>query len=104
MVWSIIANFEIMNSILSILKDHKEELFANYPIKSLALFGSYSRGDNKKNSDIDIMAEMAEPNFKAYCDLYYSLKKILDKKVDLVSRDGIRDKYFRHLEKDLQYV
>ncbi|MEO7047204.1 MAG: nucleotidyltransferase family protein [Ferruginibacter sp.] len=93
-----------MNAILSILKDHKEELFTNYPIKSLALFGSYSRGDNKKNSDIDIMVEMAEPKAFAFLDLADKLEKILKKKVDLVSRGGVKEQYFKYLQKDLQYV
>lgn len=93
-----------MNAILSILKEHKQELFTNYPIKSLALFGSYSRGDFKKNSDVDIMVEMAEPSFEAFCNLSYKLKKILKKKVDLVSRNGVKEKYFKYLEKDLLYV
>ncbi len=97
-------NFEIMNTILSILKEHKQELFTNYPIKSLALFGSYSRGDFKKSSDVDIMVEMAEPSFEAFCNLADNLKKILKKKVDLVSKNGVKDKYFKYLEKDLQYV
>lgn len=93
-----------MNTILSILKEHKQELFTNYPIKSLALFGSYSRGDFKKSSDVDIMVEMAEPSFEAFCNLADNLKKILKKKVDLVSKNGVKDKYFKYLEKDLQYV
>ena len=93
-----------MNSIISILKEHKEELFTNYPIKSLALFGSYSRGDNKKNSDVDIMVEMAQPKAIAFIDLSYRLENILKKKVDLVSRNGIKEQYFKYLEKDLLYV
>lgn len=93
-----------MNTIIAILKEHKEELFKNYPIKSLALFGSYSRGDNKKNSDVDIMVELTEPNFDAFCNLSDNLKKILKKKVDLVSKNAVKIKYFQYLEKDLQYV
>ncbi len=93
-----------MNTILAILKEHKKELFENYPIKSLALFGSYSRGDNKKTSDVDIMVELTEPSFDAFCNLSDSLKKILKKKVDLVSKNGVKEKYYQYLEKDLQYV
>lgn len=93
-----------MNTIITILKEHKKELFENYPIKSLALFGSYSRGDNNKNSDVDIMVELTEPSFDAFCNLSDKLKKILKKKVDLVSKDGVKNKYFQFLEKDLKYV
>ena len=64
-----------MNAILSILKEHKLESFITYPIKSPALFGSYSRADFKINSDVDIMAEIAEPSFDAFCNSFYNLKK-----------------------------
>ncbi len=93
-----------MSEILKILRKHKGELFSKYPIESIALFGSYSRGDNKKNSDVDIMVELKNPDFDAFCNLSYHLKKILKKKVDLVSRNGVKEKYYRYLEKDLQYV
>ena len=36
------------------LKEQKAILFERYPIKSLAIFGSYSRGDQNDGSDIDI--------------------------------------------------
>lgn len=93
-----------MSDILKILKHHKPELFSKYPIESLALFGSYSRGDNKKSSDVDIMVELKSADFETFCDLSYHLKKILKKKVDLVSRNGVKEKYYRYLEKDLKYV
>jgi predicted nucleotidyltransferase len=93
-----------MNPILSILKEHKQELFDNYPIKSMALFGSYSRGDFKKNSDVDIMVELTEPNAYKFINLAYQLEDILKKKVDLVSKKGIKPNYYSFIEKDLQYV
>lgn len=93
-----------MSEILKILKEHKLELFNKYPIESLALFGSYSRGDYKKSSDVDIMVELKSADFETFCNLSYHLKKILKKKVDLVSRNGVKEKYYRYLEKDLKYV
>ena len=93
-----------MSEILRILKEHKQELFNRYPIESLALFGSYSRGDDKKNSDVDIMVDLKSSDFETFCNLSYHLKRILKKKVDLVSRNGVKEKYYRYLEKDLKYV
>ncbi|MEO7265434.1 MAG: nucleotidyltransferase family protein [Ferruginibacter sp.] len=93
-----------MNSVLEILKAHKQELFSEYPIKSLALFGSFSRGDFNETSDVDIMVEMSEPKAFAFIDLSYALENILQRKVDLVSKNGIKEKYYNYLEKDIQYV
>lgn len=43
--------------IISILKKHKAELSQKYPIRSLALFGSYARNEQQEGSDIDILVE-----------------------------------------------
>ena len=93
-----------MNNILQILKQHKPTLMEKYPIKSIGLFGSYSRGDYREDSDIDIMVELSEPDAVKFILLAYELKELLNKKVDLVSKKGIKPSYYKSLEKDLQYV
>ncbi|NPA62629.1 MAG: nucleotidyltransferase, partial [Methanococci archaeon] len=39
----------------------KKELKEKYKVKSIAIFGSYARGEQKETSDIDIMVEFYEP-------------------------------------------
>jgi len=41
--------------ILRRLREHKNELQQKFPIARLALFGSYARGEQNENSDIDIL-------------------------------------------------
>ncbi len=43
--------------ILDLLKEKKPELQKKYPVSELGLFGSYARGDNKEDSDIDILVD-----------------------------------------------
>jgi uncharacterized protein len=38
-----------------ILQQIKKSVLASYPDATLILYGSYARGDNKKDSDIDIL-------------------------------------------------
>lgn len=93
-----------MKNILEILRQHKAELFSKYPIKEMALFGSYSRGDNTAESDIDIMVELSEPLGIEFIKIAHELEDIFEKKIDLVSRNGIKPRYFEYLKKDLKYV
>lgn len=93
-----------MNKVLQILKDHKQELMEKYPIKSLALFGSYSRGDYNDKSDIDIMVELTRPSGLEFIKMAYELEEIFQKKVDLVSKNGVKPRYMKLIEKDLRYV
>ncbi|MDP2364578.1 MAG: nucleotidyltransferase domain-containing protein, partial [Ignavibacteria bacterium] len=72
--------------------------------KHLALFGSVSRQEDNEDSDVDIMVEFDRPVGMEFIHLCYELEKILNRKVDLVSRKGIKEKYFNELKDDLIYV
>ena len=58
-------------------------------IKRAGIFGSYARGENKKNSDIDILIKPAKKMGFRFAGLEIELTKALKKKVDLVSYNGI---------------
>ena len=93
-----------MNQVLNTLKANKETLFSKYPLKSMALFSSYSRGDYNNTSDVDVMVELSVPNAKAFIELGYELEELFDKKVDVISKNGVKERYMKVIEKDLQYV
>lgn len=93
-----------LNEIKEILKNHKQNLIDKYAIKSLGIFGSYARQDYTEKSDIDILVEFNKPIGIEFIDLAYELEKILQKKVDLVSKKGVKPKYLYFVEKDLIYV
>lgn len=93
-----------MNAIVQILKQHKEELFKKYPLKSMALFGSYSRGEETSESDVDVMVELSVPDGMAFIRLSHELEEIIKRKVDLVSKGGVKERYMRVIENDLLYV
>ncbi len=93
-----------LNDIRNILSEHKQKLFEKYPIKMLAIFGSYSKNKQKDDSDLDILVEFSERIGIEFVDLAEDLESILDIKVDLVSKKGIKKKYFELIAKDLIYV
>lgn len=91
--------------ILAILKRAKPSLEKKYGVKDMALFGSYSRDTAiPGKSDIDVMVDFSQPIGLAFVDLADELEELLKMKVDLVSRKGIKPKYFSVIEPDLIYV
>lgn len=90
--------------ILQTLQKNKSHFFKKYPLKSMALFGSYARNEAKEKSDIDIMVEFLSPVGFEFVDLAIELENILHQKVDLVSKKGIKPDMFPYIEKDLIYV
>lgn len=87
-----------------ILIANKSRLIAKYHLKSIGIFGSFTRGDFMDDSDIDILIDYEQPIGVEFIDLAQELEKILNHKVDLVSRKGIKPKYFNEIQKDLVYV
>jgi predicted nucleotidyltransferase len=93
-----------MNNIVDILRANKELFFSKYPLKKMALFGSYSRGDQTEKSDVDILVQFETPVGLEFLYLSYELEDLLHRKVDLVSENAIKPRYLAHIKKDLIYV
>ena len=75
-----------------------------YHLTSIGVFGSFIREDFRDDSDIDILIEYDQPIGIEFIDLADELEKLLERPVDLVSRNGIKPKYFKEIQKDLLYV
>ena len=92
------------DEILSKLKILKAQLVKKYPIASIALFGSFSRGDNTTNSVVDILVEINGKIGSKFIDLAEELELSLGRKVDLISQNGIKPKYYQSIKNELIYV
>ena len=65
--------------------------FATQPVQRAWLFGSYARGEQREDSDIDILVAF-DPNvglFK-YAAIYTDLKELLGREVDLVQEGALK--------------
>ncbi|MFH1160268.1 MAG: nucleotidyltransferase family protein [bacterium] len=91
-------------NITNILKANKLDLLAKYHLKSIGIFGSFTREDFREDSDIDILIDYDQPLGIEFIDLAEELEKILNRKVDLVSKNGVKPKYLEEIQKDLVYV
>ena len=86
------------------LEKYLPELVKKYPIKSLGIFGSYSRGEETEDSDIDLLVEFNGPIGMEVVDLVIELEALLEHKVDLVSKNAVQARMLPYVEKDLVYV
>jgi predicted nucleotidyltransferase len=94
-----------IHEIKSRLEDNLPSLAKKYPIGALSLFGSYVRGEETENSDIDIMVEFNGDIGWEYFDLHSDLAKLFaGKKVDLISKGGIQPHYWEYLKNKFIYV
>lgn len=93
-----------LNKIKNILSGLKPELLKKYPIASIGLFGSVVRDDFNIDSDIDIIVDFNDKIGIEFIDLADELELKLNHRVDLVSRGGIKPKYFNSIEPEIIYV
>jgi uncharacterized protein len=77
--------------IIKILKDDKYTLKKMYGVNSVYLYGSFSRGDFNKSSDIDVLVDVSKKDktYMKYFLLKDYLKKRFHKKVDVVYKDSV---------------
>ncbi len=90
-----------LKDIQYILAQHKSFLRKQYFVKSIGVFGSYVRGEQNANSDIDILVEFDGPVGLSFLDLEEYLSKILNTKVDLVSRNALKPRIGQYILKEL---
>ena len=95
---------EQLSEIKQVLEQLKPELFRQFHVQTIGLFGSVVRDDFSPSSDIDIIVDFDRPVGIEFIDLAQYIEQRLQKKVDLVSRRGVKDKYFKAIEREIVYV
>jgi predicted nucleotidyltransferase len=91
--------------ILSFLNQNKLQL-KHYKVKKLGLFGSYARGEQQTNSDIDIVVEYEEggKSFANFMGLVDFLEEAFHQEVELVTAESISKHIKPYIEKEVKYV
>jgi predicted nucleotidyltransferase len=87
--------------ILAILREQHVLLRRRYPIRRMALFGSWARGEAREDSDVDVLVEVAPSIGLRFVDLGEELERALGRPVDLVSRRAIKASLWERIEPEL---
>ncbi|HEV7347824.1 nucleotidyltransferase family protein [Telluribacter sp.] len=93
--------------ILEYLRAKKEELALQYRVNTLALFGSYARGEETEDSDIDLLIDF-QPGTPNLYDKKHEIKGMfeseLGKKVDLCSEKYVKPYFKSQILRSALYV
>lgn len=76
---------------LLLIKKKALPVLKRHAVKRASIFGSFARGDAKKNSDVDFLIEYKTKNKSLFdlVDLKFELEEILGRKVDIVTYNSI---------------
>ena len=97
-----------LDKIIEKLKSQYPYLFAEFGIKQIGIFGSIARQTENNESDIDLVIEFYRPIGLKFMSLADYMEKLFDRKVDIITKEGIRHirvkKVSKDIEKDIIYV
>ncbi len=86
--------------ILDFLRKNREYLKQNFEVTSISLFGSFARGEETEESDIDLLVEMP-PELHNLVGVINFLEKSFDRKVDIIrSRPNMHPRFTKHLMRE----
>lgn len=71
-----------------------------YGAKKVSLFGSFARGEERADSDIDLLVEKGDIKGMQIFDLQEDLQKVLDRKVDIVTTAGASERFLKKIGDD----
>lgn len=91
--------------ILHFLKEHKKELEERFGVTKIGLFGSYARGEQHENSDIDLAVELhSENKFRSFFALKAYLEQVLHTSIDLGIESTLKPVIKESVKKEIIYV
>ncbi len=88
------------DKILAQLKSHKRQL-KKFGIRSVSLFGSVARNQERKRSDVDLLVDFERPiGLFEFARLKLYLEELLSRKVDLVTPEALRKEFRESILKE----
>ena len=94
-----------VDELKKILQDHKATLKQEYGVIEIGLFGSYTKGNQKKSSDIDILVEFEKAiDLFTFVQLKNHLSVLLGVNVDLVIRKALKPKIGERILSETVYI
>jgi hypothetical protein len=84
----------------------QREQLSSLGVKSIGLFGSFVRGDQTSSSDIDILVEFTpeKHTFDNFMDVSFLLEETLERKVEVVTPEGLSPHIGPHILKEVERV
>ena len=80
-----------LQEIKHILNQQKSFLQEQYRITEVGIFGSYARGEQTEESDVDVLVDYRQaPTLFQLVELKSYLSRLMGLKVDLVTRNGLK--------------
>lgn len=94
-----------MNAI-EILKKHESAIKEKFYVQKIGIFGSFARGEEKEDSDIDVLVDFQEEakTFDNFMELKFFLEDLFARKIDLVTVSALRPQLKEDILREVTYA
>lgn len=91
--------------LFALLKNHEGEI-RDLGVKRLGLFGSFVRGEQDQESDVDMLVEFEKgrKTFDHFIHLAFFLEKLFERRVEVVTPESLSPYLKPHITRNIQYV
>jgi hypothetical protein len=87
------------------LRRKSAPILERHGVSYAAVFGSVARGEDRPQSDVDILVRLGRPmGMVGYMRLIQSLEEILQKKVDVVTEQSLNERLRPYVLPDLKTI
>jgi predicted nucleotidyltransferase len=94
-----------IDEFMNIIKENMLYFTEKYKVKTIGLFGSYVRGEQKKRSDLDVLVEFDEPiSLLEFIALERELSKLIGRKIDLVMKTALKPRIGERILEEVVYI
>jgi predicted nucleotidyltransferase len=92
----------LLSDVLDTIRARRDDIEARFGVRLIGVVGSVARGDERPESDIDVIFEVSGGTtlFKL-ANAQFALEDVLGRPVDLVDREGLRPAARTFIERDL---
>ena len=93
------------HDILEMLVRHRQEISA-FGVRRIGLFGSFARGEQRPDSDVDLLVEFdpAQKTFDNFMHLSFFLEDVLQRRVELVTTESLSPHIGPQILRETEYV
>jgi len=88
-----------------VIQKHKDEFKEQYGLKEIGIFGSYIRGEQNEDSDVDILIELERPiSFVQFIKFENILSNLLGLRIELVTKKALKPHIGKRILEEVKYV
>jgi len=94
-----------VDELINLLQRDLPRLRGKYAIRSLGLFGSYVRGEQRRRSDLDVLIDFENvPGLLKFMELEAELTSLLGVPVDLVQKEALKPALGKRILQEVRLV